>query len=336
MPAAVYRGPRSMAVEDRPLPELGANDVLVAVAHCGVCGSDLHTVMEGWARPGSIGGHEWAGRVAAVGPAVSRWSVGDEVVGGAAHCGSCRFCLAGRPSLCTQRALAGTAEWQGAFAAYVRESEDVLHRVPPGLPLRAAALAEPLAVALHGISRSGARAGLRVLVTGAGPIGALVTAALVATGITDLTVSEPFERRRELASRLGAATTTPDTLTRPEHPGALVDAPYDVVVECSGSREAMEAGLAQLDRAGTLVLVGAGIRAPRFDPVRILLNELVVTGAYEYDATGWEDALALLSSGRLPVDDLVEPGDVPLEGLLPALNGLAAGDIAGKVLVAPT
>ena len=335
MAAAVYRGPRSIAVEERPVPELGPHDVLVEVAHCGVCGSDLHLVIEGWARPGFIGGHEWSGRVAAVGPAVTRWSPGDEVVGGAVHCGRCRFCLAGRPSLCLARGLAGTGEWQGAFAGYVREHEDVLHRVPVGLRLRAAALAEPLAVALHGMSRSRAVAGQRVLVTGAGPIGALVTAALVATGITDVTVSEPFERRRGLAADLGAAVTTPDALARPDHPGALVDRPFDVVIECSGSREAMESGLAQLDRAGTLVLVGAGIRPPRFDPMRILLNELVVTGAYEYDATGWEDALALLSTGRLPADRLVEPQDVPLEGLLAALEALAAGDIAGKVLVAP-
>jgi len=335
MPAAVYRGPRSIEVEERPVPDLGPRDVLVEVAHCGVCGSDLHMVIEGWGHPGSIGGHEWSGRIAALGPEVTRWSVGDEVVGGAVRCGRCRFCLAQRPSLCAERGLAGTGEWQGAFAGYVRERDDALHRVPPGLPLRVAALAEPLAVALHGICRGGARPGRRVLVTGAGPIGALVTAALMATGTTEVTVSEPAERRRSLAARLGAATTPPEGLSRPAHPGALVEAPFDVVIECSGSREAMEAGLAQLDRAGTLVLVGAGVRPPRFDPMRILLNELVVTGAYEYDATGWDDALALLASGRLPAQDLVEPDDVTLGSLLTALEGLAAGDIAGKVLVTP-
>ena len=335
MPAAVYRGPRSLALEERPLPELGPHDVLIEVGHCGVCGSDLHMVIEGWGHPGSIGGHEWSGRIAEVGPEVTGWAAGDEVVGGAVHCGRCRFCLAQRPSLCAERGLAGATEWQGAFAGYVRESEEALHRVPAGLPLRVAALAEPLAVALHGINRGGARTGRRVLVTGAGPIGALVAAALRATGVTDVTVSEPFERRRQLAARLGATTTTPEALGRPDHPGALVEEPFDVVIECSGSREAMEAGLAQLDRTGTLVLVGAGVRPPRFDPMRILLNELVVTGAYEYDAGGWDDALALLASGRVPAEDLLEPDDVPLAGLMEALEGLASGDIAGKVLVAP-
>lgn len=97
----------------------------------------------------------------------------------------------------------------------------------------------------------------------------------------------------------------------------------------------MEAGLGRLARGGTLVLVGNGIDPPRFDPNRILLNELVVTGSFVYDAGGFEAALALLASGRLPLDDLVEPDDVGLDGLLPAMQGLAAGRIARKVLVAP-
>ena len=88
-------------------------------------------------------------------------------------------------------------------------------------------------------------------------------------------------------------------------PHDLVDQPYDVVIECSGHAEAMEVGLAQLAPAGRLVLVGAGLRRPRFDNNRILLNELVVTGAYTYDSTGFDDALALLGSGALPVDLLL-------------------------------
>lgn len=86
---------------------------------------------------------------------------------------------------------------------------------------------------------------------------------------------------------------------------------------------------------GTLVLVGNGIDPPRFDPNRILLNELTVTGSFVYDAGGFEAALDLLASGRLPLDELVEPDDVDLDGLLPAMRGLAEGRIARKVLVAP-
>jgi len=333
MPVAVF-GRRSVTIEERPVPALEPHDVLVEVGHCGVCGSDLHFVIDGWGRPGSIGGHEWSGVVAAVGSAVTRWSVGDQVVGGVHSCGSCRYCQAGRPTLCTGRGLVGSGEWQGAFAGYVREHEAALNRIPDGLSPRVAALAEPLAVALHGITLSGARPGHRVLVTGAGPIGSLVTAALLARGVTDVTVSEPGERRRRLAAQLGAATVTPDQLVAPDWPSSVVPEPFDAALECSGRARAMEAALGQLVSAGTLVLVGAGIDPPRFDPNRIILNELVVTGAFCYDADGFTDALELLAGGRLATDLLMEDEDVPLSGLLDAMEGLAAGNIAGKVMVA--
>jgi threonine dehydrogenase-like Zn-dependent dehydrogenase len=333
MPVAVF-GRREITVEDRPVPALEPHDVLVEVGHCGVCGSDLHFVIDGWGRPGSIGGHEWSGVVAGVGGEVSRWSIGDRVVGGVHSCGECRYCQAGRPTLCTGRGRVGSGEWQGAFAGYVREHEQALNRIPEGLSPRVAALAEPLAVALHGITLSGARPGQRVLVTGAGPIGSLVTAALLARGITDVTVSEPGERRRQLAAALGAATVTPDQLVAPDWPSSVVEEAFDAVLECSGRATAMEAALGQLVAAGTLVLVGAGIDPPRFDPNRIILNELIVTGAFCYDADGFTDALDLLAGGQLATGLLIEDRDVVLSDLFNAMEGLAAGDIAGKVMVA--
>ncbi len=129
----------------------------------------------------------------------------------------------------------------------------------------------------------------------------------------------------------------PDDLDVPSiaEPGRIVDGAVDVVLECSGQAAAMEAGLAQLVPGGTLVLVGAGMASPRLDPNRILLNELVVTGAYTYDEGGFERALDLLAAGALPVDDLIEPGAVGLDGLLDAMHGLAEGRLAGKVLVRP-
>src|SRR5947207_5656716 len=122
MPAAVLRGKGRIEVEAVPVPDVGPHDVLVEVSHCGVCGSDLHLVLDGWGRPGSIGGHEWSGVVAAVGPEVTAWSVGDEIVGGPSpRCGSCEQCRAGHPSLCLQRDTPGTGgEVQGAFAKYTK------------------------------------------------------------------------------------------------------------------------------------------------------------------------------------------------------------------------
>ena len=157
-------------------------------------------------------------------------------------------------------------------------------------------------------------------------------------GVEDIKVSEPAERRRALAEALGASeVVTPDQLPDPGpfDPGKVVDEPVDVAFECSGNGAAMEACLAQLRRMGRLVLVGAGMADPHFNPNRILLNELVITGAFCYDADGFERALELLASGKLPLDLLVEAEDVPLVGALAAMEALASAEIASKVLIAP-
>jgi threonine dehydrogenase-like Zn-dependent dehydrogenase len=341
MPAAVLKGLRHVDVEDRPLPAIGPREVLLEISHCGICGSDLHFMVEweGAAKPGAIEGHEYSGTIVAVGAEVEGWEIGEEVVGGPApRCGVCEYCLAGRPSLCLERGKVGAGDqvWQGAFARFKAERADELLRVPDGLSLRHAALVEPMAVALHGITRSGGvRPGARYLVTGGGPIGFLSVAALRAEGVDDIVVSEPHEGRRELCARLGARTVDPSELFVPAMPHDLVAEPFDVVLECSGHREAIEAGLAQLKRAGILVLVGAGMRRPRFDNNRILLNELTITGSFVYDADGFPRALELLASGRVPLDLLVEPDDVPLDGLLDAALGLHEGRLAAKVMVVP-
>ncbi len=337
MRAAVTRGPGKVEVTEVPVPDLGPRDVLVAVDLCGICGSDLHLILEGWAPRNTIQGHEWVGTVAEIGAEVTRWAAGDRVVGGPTErCGTCAACRAGRPALCAARDTPGTKDIDGAFATFTVKRETELLALPPDLDPRAAALAEPLAVALHALHNGGVTEGMRVLVLGAGPIGALAIAAMRTMGVAEITCVEPVETRRALALAVGAdRVLLPEDLVVPSiaEPGLVVDGAVDVVLECSGKASAMEAGLAQLVRAGTLVLVGAGIEPPRFDPNRILLNEVIITGAFTYDRGGFEAALALLP--QLPTDVLLEPGAIGLEDLVPTMRELAAGRIAGKVLVHP-
>jgi threonine dehydrogenase-like Zn-dependent dehydrogenase len=339
MPAAVFKGLRDVAVEERPTPQPGPGELLLEVSHCGICGSDLHFLLEWGGRAGAIEGHEFSGTVVAVGAGVDGWARGDRAIGGPApRCGRCEYCRAGRTSLCVERGRVGTGEraWQGAFARFKTVPAEEALRVPDGLPLKHAALTEPLAVALHGITQGGgARPGTRWLVTGGGPIGFLSVAALRAAGVDEIVVSEPKPRRRALCEKLGARTVAPEELVAPDWPHDIVDDPFDVALECSGNAQAQETALTQLKRAGTLVLVGAGIARPKFDPNRILLNELVVTGAFVYDHDGFPRALELLASGRMPNDLLVEPDDVPLNRLLDAAIGLHEGDLAAKAMVVP-
>ena len=118
-------------------------------------------------------------------------------------------------------------------------------------------------------------------------------------------------------------------------PTEIVAEPFQVAIECSGRADAMEAALANLDRAGTLVLSGTGMRRPKFDPNRIIFQELTVTGTVEYTPGDYHAAIDLLADRRLPVDDLIEADDVPLDRLQQAMEQLIAGELAGKVLVVP-
>jgi (R,R)-butanediol dehydrogenase / meso-butanediol dehydrogenase / diacetyl reductase len=339
MPAAVYRGSGVVAVEDRPVRRPGPGEVLVEVGHCGICGSDLHLIAERLGTTGTVLGHEYSGIVAALGEGVTGWAAGDEVVGGPApRCGQCRRCMEGQPSQCEVRRRVMTDGHDGAFARFILVDARALVRIPEGLGRREAALAEPLAVALHGITRSRIEPGDTAMVMGAGPIGALTVSALLARGLGTVTVVEPAPPRKALARALGAEVLDPEELPtfpmwEPEEMSPLA---VDVVLECSGNKAAMQAGLHQLRRGGRMVLVGAGMQPPSFDPNRILLNELTVTGSFVYDADGFERALELLSTpGAIPTEVLIDSDDVGLDRVGEAVRRLAAGETAGKVMVAP-
>jgi threonine dehydrogenase-like Zn-dependent dehydrogenase len=337
MLAAVYEGDGAVAVRSLSAPEPGPDEVVLEISHCGICGSDLHFVVEGWSSAGSVHGHEYSGTIVATGPGVTDWAPGDRAVGGPGPgCGSCAPCLTGTAQLCLQRDQPGRAPSRGAWARYKLLRADHLHRVPDGLDLRTAALTEPLAVALRGVRRSGVRPGGRALVCGAGPIGLLSVAVLRALDVDDVTVSEPSSIRRQLALAVGAtAVVTPDELDQPTSPTALVAHPFDAAIECSGRADAIVAALAQLGRRGVLVLSGTGMQRPPLEFLRVILNELVITGALEYTGEDFADAIALLAGGRLPTDRLIEAEDVPLGGVQRAVQRLAAGEIAGKVMVVP-
>jgi 2-desacetyl-2-hydroxyethyl bacteriochlorophyllide A dehydrogenase len=335
MPAAVYVGDGRIAVEDVPVPEPGPGEVLVEIAECGICGSDLHMVMERYAKPGAILGHEWSGIVAAA-PSDSGWTPGDRVVGNPSPgCGVCRPCRRGRPSVCLHRAAADFVGYRGAFCQYKTVAADGLIRIPDSLSTRVAALAEPMAITLHALRLAHVRPDDRVLLTGAGPVGLLIVAALRANGIYDITVSEPSPVRRQQALDVGAArVVAPDALEDP--PMAIpVAEPYAVAFECSGHASAAEAALGQLDYAGTLVIVGTGFEPPRFNQNRLIIFELEIIGAYNYNDEGFQPAVDLLDSGALPLGSLIEPTDIPLSEVMDSMERLSRGEIPSKVMVQP-
>jgi (R,R)-butanediol dehydrogenase/meso-butanediol dehydrogenase/diacetyl reductase len=335
MRALVCHDGGALSVDDVPVPEPGPHDAILRVSHCGICGTDLHFVFGQSPHGPLVLGHEYSGVVVAVGPGVRGWAPGDRVVGGPGlGCGACARCRAGTPHLCPHAPRGGAGN--GSWATHRRVDAGHLFRVPDGLDLRTAALAEPTGIALRAVRRSGARAGDRVLVTGAGSIG-LLTVAILAELDVDVDVSEPSANRRTRALLVGArAAVEPGALPRPDQAVDIADEPYAAVIECSGRADAIEHAVALLDRGGTLVLVGIGLGSPpALDATRLILSECTVTGSLDYSRGEFAEAIALLASGRLPIEDLLEPDDVPLDRVADVLPGLASGEIAGKVLVAP-
>jgi len=212
---------------------------------------------------------------------------------------------------------------------------DGLIRIPDSLPTRVAALAEPTAIALHAVRVGGVEPDDRVLVTGAGPVGLLIIAVLRAQGICDITVSEPSPVRRQQALDVGARrVTTPDTLVEPPM-GTPAAETYAVAFECSGHASALEASFGQLDYAGTLVVVGTGFEPPRFNQNRLIIFELEIVGAYNYNHDGFQPAVDLLNSGTLPLDALIQPDDIPLSEVMDSMERLSRGEIPSKVMVRP-
>lgn len=332
MRAARYRRPGEIEIVDLESPT-GEDATVVAIDYCGICGTDLHMMLDGWGTPDTVFGHEWSGRIVESG--ASDLAPGTLVVGVPdAPCGRCEQCVAGRTSLCRNRPEAGGARGHGAFAERMATSPDTLLAVPPGIDARAAAYTEPLAVALHAVTLAEIRDDQSALVLGAGPIGAAIIAILGDRGIS-VRATELSASRAALAARLGATVVDPNELDVRGHPGEIASPAADVVFETSGARAAVEQGLTQVTSGGLLMLVGTGLDAPRIDTNRVILNEIRITGAFNYDATGFRDALALIGSGRLPLDLLIEPQTVGLDAMMDAMRALRAGTIPGKVLVRP-
>ena len=220
-----------------PRPE--ADQVVVRVHSCGICGSDIHQLRDGWGLPkGVVAGHEWSGTIAAVGDGVTNWSVGELVVGGSSpKCGTCRRCREGKPSQCENR-------YNMSNGTATAPSPSTSWRAPPAScgcprasppPCRAGRTAVGRPARHHPLGRRPRRLGhgLRC-----GAIGTLSIAALRALGITDITAVEPNESRRQLAALLGATVVDPDELEvfpswEPERQAARA---AHVVLECSGHR----------------------------------------------------------------------------------------------------
>ncbi len=299
--------PGQIELEDRPMPEPGPGQVLVEVSSVGVCGSDVH-----WYTEGRIGdrvvdgplvlGHEASGVVRALGPGTGRLKVGDRIaMEPGVPCRRCRACRAGQYNLCPDIRFFATPPVDGAFARYVVHDEDFCYVLPDHVSDDAGALLEPLSVGIWSTWKARISVGDRVLVTGAGPIGLVVTAVARAAGAQEVVVSDTQAVRLASATKMGA-TTIVDALKEPD---ALTGLEADVLIECSGSMEALEAGLKGLRGGARAVVVGMSPESrPRVPLAIVQWREIELTGTFRY-ANTYPAAVAMAASGTVHLDDLV-------------------------------
>lgn len=314
--------------------------VVLELSRAGICGTDVHEFLHGphlmpAGRPVVIG-HEMLGRVVDRGTGVSL-ELGQRVVPGAGlWCGGCRWCRSGRTNLCATYSTFGL-QADGGLAEFVAVPEMMCHAVPDGCEDRNAVLAQPMAVAQHSVSRGRAAEGERVLVIGAGGIGAFVVAAVRSRGVGPLVVADVSPQRLETAARLGA---DPKWLTRArealEQILDLTGGGADLVIEASGSGAGLAAALAAVARGGRLLLVGLQSQPRAIDLHRMVIHEIEIftTNAHVCDAD-LPAAIALLAERDLAA--LVVDREIPLERLVPdGLLAMAGGQATGKVIVNPT
>jgi len=305
---------------ERPERAPGRGEVALEVAAAGVCGTDLHIWLGEYAsEPPVTMGHEVCGRVVALGDGVDPAWRGARVAVETFYstCGQCRYCRAGRLSVCEQRRSIGT-HVDGGFAPRLVLPATNLHRVPDALGDVAAALAEPLACVCNSLLDPPAvQAGDEVLVIGPGAIGLLAAqVARACGGAVTVRGTERDRARLALAAELGFATSVAG---RDEPPAA------DAVVECSGSAAGIADGLRTVRRRGRLVqmgLRGADVTVP-FD--LICFHELTVTAGFASNPGSWRRAMALLAEGAVELAPLVTEV-VPLARWRHAFDASRAGD----------
>jgi (R,R)-butanediol dehydrogenase/meso-butanediol dehydrogenase/diacetyl reductase len=305
MQAARFYAAGDVRLEAVPRPSApGPGEVLLRVRAAGICGSDALEFRSGpvLASPPVTLGHEFAGEVVAAGPGVDL-AVGSLVACGAGmSCGECEPCRSGRTNLCTSYATLGFHR-DGGLAELCLAPADICIEVD--LPARVAALAQPMAIAVHALRRGRVEPGEEALVIGAGGVGAFLTYALAQSGAR-VTVVDLDERRLEVASTLGAARTARDL------PDPLA---ATVVFEVSGARAPLEQAVAALPRGGRVVIVGVQKEPPAVDFRRIALDELELIGTVAH-VVGEDlpEAVRLLAS-RDSWDD-VAPTVIALDDLL--------------------
>ena len=302
-----------LEVADLPRPSAGPGEVLVQVAACGICGSDVHGYdgSSGRRIPPLVMGHEAAGVIAEVGEGVSRFAAGDRVTfDSTVYCGACNYCLSGQINLCDNRQVVGvsTPDFRraGAFAEFVTVPEHIIYKLPDELSFAEAAMLEAVSVALHAVAVSDLKGGETVLVLGAGMIGLLILQAARAAGCSRILVADVDATRLKLAKESGADETI---LASGEEMVRQVwqltnGIGVDGVLEAVGRDETVSASIDAVRKGGTVTLVGNITPQVMLPLQKVVSRQIRLQGSCA-SAGEYPQAIELISSGKIRVTPLI-------------------------------
>lgn len=307
--------PDKVELRDMPVPPIGDDDVLLRVKAAGVCGSDIEMWRNRFTyhvNTPVIQGHEFCGVIENIGAGVRGWKPGDRVVSetSAYVCGQCRFCRSGDYNMCPSRLGYGYGT-NGAFTRFVRVRQQILHRLPEGLPFEEAAITEPACVAYNAlVVRSRIRTGDVVVIIGPGPIGlcCLQMADIAGAGKLFMIGTPADEARfrtvaaicpRAVASRGSAEECTSAVLEATDGLGA------DIVVDAAGNSETLRLSLALVRRLGTITKIGWGPDPVGFSLDPLITKAVTLQGSYGHNRQAWDNVIRLLEAGVLDLKPLI-------------------------------
>ncbi|SDS72580.1 L-iditol 2-dehydrogenase [Friedmanniella luteola] len=340
MTAAVMHAPGDIRVEEVPVPTPGAGEVLLKVAACGVCGSDIPRMLRngGYVMP-IICGHEFSAHVETLGEGVTGFSPGDLVsVPPLIPCRHCDFCVRGDFGLCEDYDYFGSRS-DGAYAQYVVSPVGNLLPMPEGLDPRAAAMLDPAAIALHALWKTGLRAGHRVLVVGAGPIGLFAVQWARLHGAAEVVTIDLSEEKSAMAREAGAdhAVQTLDEAR------AVAGRGFDVVLESAGVPVTADMAARLVGPKGHAVFVGiphAPVELAKETWNQFLRLEVTLHGSWNsfsapFPGDEWRVAAAKMASGELRWEFMITH-ELPLAALPEMMQKLGArSEHSSKVIFVP-
>jgi threonine 3-dehydrogenase len=324
---------------DTPTPQIGPRDVLVAVTHAGICGTDRHIYeWDAWSKSrvklGITTGHEFVGRVHAIGSAVNRTAVGQRVSAeGHIGCGVCQPCRTGNGHICEKVDILGI-DTDGCFAEFVAVPEENIWPVHPDIPDHIAAIFDPLGNAMHTVMAAGV-SGRSVLITGVGIIGLMAVTIARAAGAGKILVTDVSPRRLELAKQLGADVTfdSKDDSWPSKARQLTHDQGPEVLLEMSGHPKAIRQGFTALRNGGTAALLGLPSEPVPLD----LPNDIIFKGATVLGINGrkmfetWYQVENFLLSGRLNLEPIITH-HLPLNDFERGLKLMQSGEAIKVVL----